>query len=396
MPRKAKELGALEVSRLKETGSYAVGGVPGLYLRVEGASRAWVYRYVVKDSQKRRRMGLGPYPTITLARARELAREAFEQLQQGIDPLAHKESSLREAQKQRAKHMLFKEAARQCILSKEAEWKNAKHAQQWTNTLQTYAFPIMGNLSVVEIDTEEVLQVLSPIWETKTETANRVRNRIETVLNWATVQGKRDSTIPNPARWKGHLEFLLANPEKIKKVQHFKAIPYKIIPEEFKRILEAKGLGAQALFLQAMTVTRSNVVRHAVWEEFNLDEGYWFIPKEKMKVAKDQKIPLSTQTKEFLKNLPRTHSLVFPSKGKPLSDMTISAVLKRLNIDAVPHGFRSSFRDWAAETTSFEPFVVEMCLAHTISSKVEAAYRRGDLYEKRKIVMQAWADYCFS
>ena len=392
MPKVTKELSALEVCRLKTEGSVAVGGVPGLYFRVEGGSRSWVFRYVV--DKDRRRMGLGAFPAVSLAQARELARAARQQIQQGIDPIEERQNSAQQDNAAKAKALTFKKACELFIASREAEWKNAKHRDQWENTLATYAEPFMGALHVDAIQTSHVMEVLDPIWRTKTETATRVRGRIEAVLDWATVRGSRRGE--NPARWRGHLDHLLPKPSKIAKVRHHPAVPVQDAPHVAGRIADSIGMAAKALLFQVFTATRSGEVRGAVWSEINMQTGLWIIPSERMKAKREHRIPLSRQALVLLEAQPIIDKceFVFPSsKLSPLSDMTLTAVMRRLKLEAVPHGFRSTFRDWAAENTSFPNEVVEMALAHAIEDKTEAAYRRGDLLKKRTELMQEWADY---
>lgn len=393
MPKISKELGALEVARLKTDGVYAVGGVAGLQLRVAGQSRSWVFRYVIHKA--RRRMGLGSYPTVTLAMARDLARAAHLKIQQGIDPIDERGSQRAQRQVELAKKLLFKDAARKCIAAKSAEWSNAKHAGQWSATLETYAFPFIGDLDVTAIDTQHVLALLEPIWHTKTETATRVRGRVETVLDWAAVFCGHK--MANPARWTGHLDQILPKPTKIAKVRHHEAVPYKEVAQVVAGISSAAGQGAKALLFQLLTAVRSGEAREAVWGEFDLEAGVWTIPAERMKARREHRVPLSKQALALLDGQAHKEGCdyVFPSEsGKALSDMTLTAVMRRMELTAVPHGFRSTFRDWAAECTDYDKDVVEMALAHTIESKVEAAYRRGDLLEKRSQLMQDWADHC--
>lgn len=393
MPKITKELGALEVARLKGDGVYAVGGVAGLHLRIEGQGRSWVLRYVIHKA--RRRMGLGSFPTVTLAMARDQAREAHLKIRQGIDPLQERDELKAQRQLEQAKKLLFRDAARKCITAKSAEWSNAKHAGQWSATLETYAYPFIGEMDVTAIDTQHVLALLEPIWHTKTETASRVRGRVETVLDWAAVFiGHK---MPNPARWTGHLDQILPKPTKIAKVQHHEAVPYKDVAQVVAGVSSAAGQGAKALLFQVLTAVRSGEAREAVWGEFDLEAGVWTIPAERMKARREHRVPLSKQALALLAGQAHREGCdyVFPSgSGKALSDMTLTAVMRRMELTAVPHGFRSTFRDWAAECTDYDKDVVEMALAHTIESKVEAAYRRGDLLEKRSQLMQDWADHC--
>ncbi len=393
MPKISKELGALEVARLKTDGVYAVGGVAGLHLRVAGQSRSWVLRYVIHKA--RRRMGLGSFPTVTLAMAREQAREAHLKIRQGIDPLEERDGLKAQRQLEQAKRLLFRDAARKCIAAKSAEWSNSKHAGQWSATLETYAFPFIGDLDVTAIDTHHMLALLQPIWHTKTETASRVRGRVETVLDWAAVFCGHK--MPNPARWTGHLDQILPKPTRIAKVRHHEAVPYKEVAPVVRAIAESAGQGARALLFQVLTAVRSGEAREAVWSEIDMESRVWTIPAERMKARREHRVPLSKQALALLAGQARKEGCdyVFPSdSGKALSDMTLTAVMRRMELTAVPHGFRSTFRDWAAECTDYDKDVVEMALAHTIESKVEAAYRRGDLLEKREQLMQDWANHC--
>lgn len=393
MPKRAKELSALEVGRLTATGLHAVGGVPGLYLQINGAAKSWILRVTV--GSKRRDMGLGGFPAVTLAQAREKARTARDNIDAGTDPILARQqakSALRAAQ---ASAISFEEAARRFIDAKADEWKNGKHRTQWENTLATYAFPIMGKLHVQDVKQSHVLSVLEPVWKDKTETASRLRGRIESVLDWATARHYRQGE--NPARWRGHLDHILAKPAKIAKIEHHAALPIDDLPAFMADLRKREGTAARALELLILTAARSGEVRGATWGELDLDAATWTIPAGRMKAGKEHRIPLSDAAVNLLKALPRTEGteLVFPgSKGKPLSDMTLTAVMRRMKVDAVPHGFRSTFRDWASERTNYPNELAEMALAHTIGNKVEAAYRRGDMIEKRRHMMSAWAKFC--
>lgn len=393
MPKLAKEMGALEVSRLKEDGTYAVGGVLGLNLRVVGQSRSWVLRYAINGA--RRRMGLGSFPTVTLAMAREKGREAHQKIDVGVDPIDERGSKRAQRQLEAAKKLLFRDAARQCIKAKSAEWSNSKHAGQWAATLETYAFPSIGDMDVTSIDTQHILALLEPIWNTKTETASRVRGRVETVLDWAAVFCGHK--LPNPARWTGHLDQILPRPKRIAQVRHHEAVPFKEVSGVVSKIAAVEGQGARALLFQLLTAVRSGEAREAAWSEIDLELRVWTIPAERMKARREHRVPLSKQVVALLAGQARIEGcdLVFPgTKKQPLSDMTLTAVMRRMGLTAVPHGFRSTFRDWAAECTDYEKDVVEMALAHTIENKVEAAYRRGDMLEKRAPLMQQWAEHC--
>lgn len=394
MPKKAKELGALEVSRITKTGLHAVGGVAGLQLQVtQNAAKSWILR--IQVGGKRRDMGLGGYPDVTLAQAREKARQAREAAQNGIDPIAARKEAQRVLLASRGAEITFEKAAHAFINAKSPEWKNAKHIGQWEATLTTYAFPTIRKLRVNEITLAHVMTILEPIWTEKTETAKRLRGRLESILDWATVRGYR--TGENPARWKGHLDKLLASPKKVARVKHHAAIPVSDIGAFMVDLKTRDGVSALALEFLALTATRSGEVRGAKWDEIDLTGKVWTIPADRMKAGKEHRVPLSTRALAILNEQPHTdgNEYVFASpRGGQLSDMTLTAVMRRMNVDAVPHGFRSTFRDWAAERTNFPREAAEMALAHTIESKVEAAYRRGDLFEKRRLMMEEWAKHC--
>jgi integrase len=394
MPRKAKELSPLVIGRITKPGIHAVGGVSGLYLQViESGARSWLLRALMGG--KRRDMGLGGFPDVTVAQAREKARAAREMLDRGIDPIEERRQARSALAATRAAAKTFEECVDDFMKARESEWRNPKHRQQWKNTLDTYAGPIIGKLLVGDVVLAHVLKVLEPIWHEKTETATRVRGRIEQVLDWATVRGYRAGE--NPARWKGHLDHLLAKPRKISKVQHHAAVPVDGVAAFLADLRGMEGMGARALEFAILTAARSGEVRGALWSEFDFAEKVWIVPGERMKGKVEHRVPLSKQAIELLEALPRFEKVdvVFPGvKGQVLSDMTLSAVMRRMKVDAVPHGFRSTFRDWAAERTNFPRDLAEMALAHIIESKVEAAYRRGDMLAKRLKMMQAWADYC--
>lgn len=394
MPPKAQELAPLTINRLKAPGMHAVGGVAGLYLQITGTgARSWVLRASVAG--KRRDMGLGGFPDVTIAQARENARTARDQIQKGIDPIEQRRQARSALAASRAAAKTFEDCVTDFMEARQSEWRNPKHRQQWQNTLDTYAAPIMGKLLVADVALPHVMKVLEPIWATKTETATRVRGRIEQVLDWATVRGYRAGE--NPARWKGHLDHLLAKPRKIAKVEHHAAVPVDAVAAFLVGLRAMDGMGARALEFAILTAARSGEVRGAVWSEFDLKAKVWTVPGERMKGKVEHRVPLSTQAIELLDKLERSEDteVVFPGvKGQVLSDMTLSAVMRRMKVDAVPHGFRSTFRDWAAERTNFPRDLAEMALAHVIESKVEAAYRRGDMLAKRLKMMQAWADYC--
>lgn len=401
MPKKAAELGALQVSRLTKPGAHAVGGVAGLKLKINDAgARSWVLRVMV--SGKRRDMGLGGFPDVTLAQARERARAARDKIHAGEDPIQARQAARSATAAASAKARTFEQCVDAYLKAKSGEWKNAKHRAQWSSTLDLYAMPTIGKMLVQDIDLSHVLTVLEAIWTTKTETASRLRGRIETVLDWATVRGYRKGE--NPARWRGHLDQLLGRPRKLKAVIHHPALPVDQAGPFLRDLRGVEGMSARALEFAVLTATRSGEVRGARWEEIDLAAKLWTIPPERMKAKKEHRVPLSKQALQLLEGLERIEGseMVFPGRKPlhPLSDMSLTACMRRMDYKdskgrvCVPHGCRSTFRDWVAEKTAFPGDLAEMALAHTLDSAVEAAYRRGDMLAKRLKMMQSWADYC--
>ncbi|MCK2096874.1 tyrosine-type recombinase/integrase [Thauera aromatica] len=397
MPKKAKELGPLDVKRLVEPGLHAVGGVAGLHLQVlPSGGKSWVLRIVIGG--KRCDVGLGGFPDVPLAMAREKAREVREAVQQGRDPIAERATARSLLAAQRGAEITFDECARKFIEAKSAEWKSAKHAAQWSATLETYASPVIGTMQVRDIELAHIVKILEKdnFWTTKTETASRVRGRIESVLDWATVRGFRKGA--NPARWKGHLDKLLPAPKKVSKIEHHAALPVDEMGAFIRDLRQREAIAARALEVLILTAARSGEIRGMTWDEVDLDAAVWVVPAERMKAKREHRVPLSTRAIEVLRAQPVVAGdLVFPGmrEGAPLSDMTLTAVLKRMGRpDLTAHGFRSTFRDWAAERTNYPREVAEAALAHTIENKVEAAYRRGDLFEKRCRMMEDWSKFC--
>lgn len=395
MSRAIHKLSARRVTTETNKGLHGDGG--GLYLQVgPTGSKSWIFRFMM--NRKSRDMGLGSVNDFTLTEAREAARDCRRLLRDGIDPIDARHSQRRERMADAARQQTFKECAADYIRTHSSSWKNAKHCQQWENTLTTYAYPVLGKLAVRDIDTHLIKQVLDPIWQTKTETATRVRNRIERVLDWATVQQLRQGE--NPARWKGHLENLLPAPTKLKNVQHHKALPYAEMATFLKELDAVDGVSAKGLRFLILTAARSGEVRNAVWDEIDMEKKIWTIPAEKMKAGKEHTVPLSEATLDILKQMQasREGDLVFPGsrERRPLSDMAFTQLLRRMKKDGVTaHGFRSSFRDWAGETTAFAREVIEAALAHQLKDKTEAAYFRSNLLDKRRTLMDTWAEYCF-
>jgi len=396
MAKLARELTALEISRLDTLGHHAVGGVAGLYLYVNDAgARSWVLRMMV--GLKRRHIGLGGYPTVTLAQAKQVARQLRDEVSKGNDPIEQRKENASRLRAQQASAITFEKAAEGYLDTHGDSWKNAKHRAQWTNTLSTYAYPYIGKILVRDIDVEHVLTILTPIWKIKNETASRVRGRIESVLDWASARNYRSRE--NPARWKGLLDKLLPAPSRVKVVEHYKAMPIDDAPRFVSRLRRQEGMAALALEFAILCAARSGEVRGARWSEIDMQARLWTIPKERMKAGKEHRVPLNAQAMEILEVIPKTDpaGLIFLApKGGTLSDMTLTGLMRRMKVDAVPHGFRSTFRDWVSERTSHPRELAEQALAHVLENKVEAAYRRGDVLEKRRIMMTEWGSFLSS
>lgn len=419
MPRVAAELGPLDVKRLTHAGGkgnamVAVGGVTGLYLQLTpNNAKTWILR--MRIGEHRRDIGLGGFPTVTLAQAREKARDTRAKVEAGIDPVEERKANRAKLVEAQRRGMLFKDAVDKALGAKLDAFKNDKHRKQWRATLDTYALPQLGRMAVQDIAVQDVLRVLQPIWADKTETASRLRGRIEAVLSWATVSGHR--TGDNPARWAGNLKELLPAAAAVKNTDNQPALALGVIPAWFADLRTREGFGARALEFAALTAARSGDVRGAAWDEIDLEAKIWTVPAARMKMKREHRVPLSSAAVALLEALPRLdgNPLVFPAaRGGQLSDMTLSATMRRMHdaakeragggddagyLDprnkrpAVPHGLRSTFRDWVAEKTQFPGDMAEVALAHRISSAVEAAYRRGDMVEKRRRMMTDWADY---
>ena len=404
MARQQQRLSALQVTKLTKPGLYGDGGGLTLQITATGA-KSWLFRYMVAG--KPFGMGLGPTHTVSLAEARQKALDARKLLIVGINPLAAKKQNQIAAALADARMMTFDQCAEAYILAHKAGWKNAKHGDQWTNTLNTYASPVFGHLPVAEIDTGLVVKCLAPIWESKTETASRVRGRIESVLGWATTSGYR--TGENPARWKGHLENLLATISKTSRTKNHPSLPWQRIGLFMSALRGREGVSARAVEFAILTACRSGEVRGAQWAEFDTTVKLWTIPAERMKAKREHQVPLSDAALALLASTPKDSDddVVFAgTKGQPLSDMSLTAVIRRMNGDDKPvwadangegitvHGFRSSFRMWAAETTNYPREVAEHALAHQLPDAVERAYQRGSQFAKRAALMAEWAVYC--
>ena len=394
------KLSALKVKSITKIGMHSDGN--GLYLKVQPSTKAnsinksWIFRW---GAQGKNTMGLGSERDVLLKEARELASECHKLSAQGLNPRTERERIKSEQRSAKANSITFMQATEQCIETNKASWKNAKHEQQWHKTLETYAFPIIGNHSCNDITKDQVLEILNPIWTTKHETATRVRGRIETVLDWAIAKGYRNER--NVAVLKGNLQPLLPQIKKRQRVKHHKAMHYDDIPSFFKTIKEDPTLSARALVFCILTATRTSETCNAVWDEIDLEKKCWTIPKERMKRDIEHRVPLPSQMCELLSTMKKSSSdWVFFSERKesrPMSNMTMLTFFQRKDgcKQLTVHGFRSTFRDWAAEKGNFPREVCEQALAHALKDPTEAAYQRADFFDKRVELMQAWADYCY-
>jgi integrase len=384
------------VERLRQPGRYSDG--KNLYLQVINAdNRSWVFRY--ERGGIERAMGLGPAHTLTLAEARERARQQRLLLLDGIDPIDHRKAERAKLAAARAKVITFAEATKSYLEQHEGEWRNRKHRQQWENTLRTYAFPVLGDMPVAEIDTPAVLRAIEPHWLTKTETMSRTRGRIESVLDWCTVRGYRSGD--NPARWKGHLAEALPKRSKIAKVNHHPALDYRELPAFMAELRRREGVAARALEFLILTAARTGEVTGAQWDEFALAEKVWTVPAGRMKGGREHRVPLSGAAVDLLRSLcsenHNDHVFIGSQPGSGLSSQGMWQVLARMGrSDVSVHGFRSTFRDWCAEQTNFPREVAELALAHHVADKTERAYQRSDLLKKRYALAEAWARYCSS
>jgi integrase len=395
MPRSIQRLSAAKVKTAK-AGMWCDGG--GLYLQctsgADGVRKSWIFRYATKGRE--RQMGLGPLDTVSLAEAREKAAECRRLRAQGIDPIAHRNAERMRAALDAAKAMTFDQCRDEYIKAKGPGWRSVKHRGQWQSTLETYCTPIFGEIAVQEIDVGLILKVLEPIWATKPETASRLRGRIEAILDWARVRGLR--TGENPARWRGHLDHLLPAPHKVRKVMHHAALDYRKIGAFMVDLRAREGVSARALEFAILTAARTNEVLGAKWSEIDEHERVWIVPAERMKGGKDHRVPLSKAAWAIIEQMKplRQNDYVFPGDRRAmLSNMALLMTLRRMKrADLTAHGFRSTFRTWAAERTNFAREVIETALSHVVGNKVEAAYQRGDLFDKRRRLMSAWTDFC--
>jgi integrase len=374
--------GRLTVAKVKAAGPGKHPDGANLWLQVgPNGTKSWYLRYT--QNHRTREMGLGPYPLVGLAEARDKATVQRRLLLDGIDPIEARKS------KQPARDpVMFAAAAKHYIAGHAKSWKSADHARQWRNSLDRYVLPVIGARHIDAVDTHDVLSIVEPLWQEKTETATRVLNRIGLILDWATARKLR--TGDNPARWKGHLEAVLPKRSRVQKVVSHAALPYDRLPAFMAELRKQREIGAKAAELLILTSTRTSEVRFAAWPEFELENRLWTIPATRMKAERDHRIPLTDAALVLTKRLPKTGELVFPGMGQH----AILKALQRVDPGVSAHGFRSTFRDWAAEQTNFPSEVAEMALAHAVGDKVEAAYRRGDLFHKRRQLMEAWSQFC--
>lgn len=388
--------------RAKEAkGLYADGG--GLYLQVSaGKSKSWIFRF--KRDGKVRDMGLGGWPAVSLADARERATSARRHHALGLDPIAERDAAVAQTRLEAARAITFMQCAEKLIGSHEGAWRNKKHRQQWRNTLSTYAYPVIGSLPVADVDTTLVLKIIEPIWHTKTETAKRVRGRIERVLSWAKARGYRQGE--NPAQWRGHLDQVLPPPSKVRRVVHHPALAYREFPAFMVALRARESVSARALEFTILTTARTNESLCSTFDEISLRTKLWTVPAERMKGHREHNVPLCARALEIVEEMSaiRVSDYVFPGmkKDEPLSDMAMLELLRGFGLvdkagrGLTVHGFRSTFKDWAMEQTAYADFLSEMALAHISGDKAREAYARADLIKKRRALMNAWEAYSYS
>ena len=416
MPKIAKPLNDIQLRRINRVGWHAVGGVAGLLLQVrnpskEGAQipRSWILR--VKVGDERQPIGLGSYPQVSLAEAREMAKKLVIEAKQGINLKAKKRAKRSALLSAASKNKTFKECAEAYMEAHSSDYSSDKHRKQWPSTLTAYAYPIIGNIMVADITMRDILSVLNQetnvtetekgkLWYVKTETAKRLLGRIKTVLDYATVNEYRIGA--NPAQWTGYLSTQLPAPQKLQKVEHYPAVPYQMIGDFTSKLRNNDSISAKAIEFLILTAVRSGSVRQAEWSEIDYDKKLWVIPPEHTKARREHRVPLQPQAIKLLKSLPKLvgSNIVFPSPtGKALSDMALSQLMRgmrergELTVEAVPHGFRSTFRDWAAEQTAYPDEIRKAASGHTVGDAVKEAYQRTDLLEKRRRLMSEWAAF---
>ena len=387
-----------KINSLTKWGVYSDGDCLSLNVSKAG-TKSWIFRFMI--SSRARTMGLGAYPTVSLSKAREIADECRKLVKSGLDPIEHGKEEKHQQNMEAKNSKTFKECSERYVAKNKISWKSKKHHQQWIGSLTNHVFPIIGSLDVKLVGDKEVLKILEPLWESKTETATRIRARIERILDWARVKGYRKGK--NPARWRGHLQHVLVPPTKIKKVKHFTSLPYPKISKYYLKVKKHNNMGAKALQLIILAATRVNEAREAKWSEFNFEKNIWTIPKERMKDNIEHIVPLAEEVINFLYNLPKIkgEEYLFSSSrpNQAISDTSITKVMKSIGLevghgDITNHGFRSTFRTWAEEEQNFDWNAKEFALSHKLKNKVVSAYYRDTLVEKRRILMECWANYC--
>jgi integrase len=389
------KLTARDIQTLSAPGYYGAGQVPGLYLCIaKGGSKSWIYRYQMNG--RRRDMGIGSTATFTLAEARDKAFELRRGVARGIDPIDAKRQGRAAAGLDKARAMTFRECADAYITVHRAGWRSAKHAEAWPQSLEAFVYPTLGDLPVGAVDVGLVMKAVEPIWTTKPETASRVRGRIESILDWATARGYR--TGENPARWRGHLENLLPKTAKVRRVEHHAALPYADVGAFLIELRQQDTVSARALEFAILTAARTGQVIGAQWSEISIADRLWVVPAKRMKASREHRVPLSDAAMAIVEKMAavRHSDFLFPGlkAGQGLGERTVLKLIGRMRPDSTVHGFRSSFRDWCAERTNFDRDTAELALAHAVGDRVEAAYRRGDLFAKRRQLMDAWAKFC--
>ena len=399
MPKQAVNLTPQEVRAISKAGYHAVGGVSGLNLQVsKQGARSWILRTVI--GSKRREVGLGSFPEVSLAKARLLASELKQQIRDGFDPVVERERKERERKTAQSKNITFQEVAKQFIDKKTKEFKEtsrAKQRQRLENSLNRYAYPIIGKLPVSEVERDNVLRIIEPIWDTKTATAERLRNNLERILDLAEVKGLRSGS--NPARWQGSLSHILPSPNKIQKVVHLKALPVETLPDFMKQLRQVESVAAKALRFAILTCSRSSETRLAEWSEIDLEKSLWVIPEDRMKAGKKHTIPLCQEAVSLLESIKpeKEKGLVFLNINKRLSENAMTTVLKKvMGVEVTQHGFRSTFKDWARTHTRYADEVSELALAHVNDDKTRAAYARDELIDTRQKLMTDWGEYCLN
>jgi integrase len=384
----------LRIKKATRYGRLVDGG--GLYLQIsKWGSKSWIWRYSFNG--RARHMGLGPYGDVSLSEARDRAGDCRRMLRNRMDPIEERNRERKQHQHEEASKMTFAECAEAFISSNEASWKNETHRYQWRRTLEQYAFPVFGESYVGDIDVGAVLRVLEPIWTGKTETATRLRGRIENILDWGTVRGYRSGD--NPARWRGHLDKILPKPSKTARIKHHPALPYSEVGAFCQMLRDRRDMASRSLEFLILTASRTSEVINATWDEIDLSRTLWEIPSARMKAARPHRVALSSRAVELLDELRENSSSDFifnsPTGSGPLSNMAMLQLVKRSGFEHITvHGFRSTFRDWAAEQTAYPRELAEYSLAHVVASKTEAAYQRSDLFIKRQRLMEDWATYC--